>query len=361
MALHPRHILAVVFTAALIAAPLAAHAAPSLPPTGPAVHSETATDTPTLRAIQLERTCTDTQAELTGIGSRLAVVSGEIARQANVLSTAQSELASAQATYDAHIVAMYESGDYDVFAILLDARSFTDFVARLELMTSVLEADTATLQEVSIVAAQAQFQSGQLDMLRSLQTTLLTEHDQLTQSYNAANSELTGLTPTLPPASQTLIQTMQAKDADYRAVWQAASVPLGAPVPTVHASVSPNKPFFVSSSFHYTTYRSTATKFTAVAGVYDSGFDGRQTASGELFNSADFTCASSTRPIGTWLAITRTDATTKAVRRIIVVVNDTGPYTDGQQMQLSRAAADALGLTTLGADTVSCQVVRPLP
>jgi rare lipoprotein A (peptidoglycan hydrolase) len=358
---HPRLILATIFAAALIAAPLTAHAAPSLPPSGPEVHSETATDTPTLQAIQLERSCTDTQAELTGIGSRLAVVSNEIARQANVLSTAQSELASAQATYDARIVAMYESGDYDLFDILLDARSFTDLTARLELMTRVLEADTATLEEVSIVAAQAQFQSGQLDMLRTLQTTLLSEQNQLTQTNSAANSQLTGLIPTLPAASQTLIQTMRAKDADYHAAWQAASVPLGTLVPTVHVSVSPYKPLFLSSSFHYRKFRSTTAKFTAVAGVYDSGFDGRETASGELFNSADFTCACTTRPIGTWLAITHTDPATNSMKRIVVVVNDTGPYTDGQQMQLTRAAADALGLTALGVDSVSCQVVRPLP
>ena len=57
--------------------------------------------------------------------------------------------------------------------------------------------------------------------------------------------------------------------------------------------------------------------------------------------------------MGTWLALTRSD------KRIIVVVTDRGPYTEGQDLQLSRAAAQALDIADT--EAVRVEVVTPTP
>jgi rare lipoprotein A len=74
-----------------------------------------------------------------------------------------------------------------------------------------------------------------------------------------------------------------------------------------------------------------------VASWYGEEFHGRITASGEVFNQNDFTAAHRSFPFGTELIVTYND---KSVR---VRINDRGPYKKGRKLDLSKAAADALG------------------
>jgi len=68
-----------------------------------------------------------------------------------------------------------------------------------------------------------------------------------------------------------------------------------------------------------------------------------------LLSSETLTCASRTLPFGTVLALTR------GSRRVIVYVNDRGPYIAGRDLDLSKAAAAALGFS--GVATVQVEVV----
>jgi len=74
-----------------------------------------------------------------------------------------------------------------------------------------------------------------------------------------------------------------------------------------------------------------------VASWYGGEFHGRLTANGEVFNQNDFTAAHRSFPFGTELIVTYND---KSVR---VRINDRGPYKKGRKLDLSKAAADALG------------------
>ena len=65
-----------------------------------------------------------------------------------------------------------------------------------------------------------------------------------------------------------------------------------------------------------TRYRSTGRIETMVCSWYGNEFNGRPTASGQIFNEEDLTCASRTLPFGTRIALSRGDL------RIIVVVTD---------------------------------------
>ena len=89
---------------------------------------------------------------------------------------------------------------------------------------------------------------------------------------------------------------------------------------------------------------------TGRASWYGGGFRGSLTASGEVFDPNSYTAAHRTLPLGTQLTVRY------AGRAVQVTVNDRGPYTAGRELDLSRAAAQSLGLTSAGVDWVNYTV-----
>ena len=96
---------------------------------------------------------------------------------------------------------------------------------------------------------------------------------------------------------------------------------------------------------------------TGWANYYSDYFQGRQTAYGELYDRAQFTCAHRTLGQGTLLRITRTDNG----RSVVVRVNDKGPFTEGFVVSLSLAGALAIGLDEVGKARVQVDVVGYSP
>ena len=89
---------------------------------------------------------------------------------------------------------------------------------------------------------------------------------------------------------------------------------------------------------------------TGLASYYGTGFEGSMTASGEVFDPYGFTAAHRTLPFGTQLTVRY------GGRAVQVIVNDRGPYTGGREIDLSKGAADYLGLTSAGVDWVNYTV-----
>jgi rare lipoprotein A len=81
-------------------------------------------------------------------------------------------------------------------------------------------------------------------------------------------------------------------------------------------------------------------RLSGTACYYSAFFDGRKTASGEIYRSSRLSAAHQTLPFGSWVEI-RARATGKTVR---LKVNDRGPFAGGFVLDLSRAAARALGV-----------------
>jgi len=90
------------------------------------------------------------------------------------------------------------------------------------------------------------------------------------------------------------------------------------------------------------------------ASYYAAKFDGRRTASGERFSSAEMTAAHRTLPFGTMVRVTNV-ATGKSV---VVRINDRGPFSAGRMIDVSRAAAEELGLVARGHGTVELAVIE---
>ena len=83
--------------------------------------------------------------------------------------------------------------------------------------------------------------------------------------------------------------------------------------------------------------RPTGEVITGTASWYGPGFDGRPTASGAIYDMEAWTCAHKTLPFGTMLLVSAHG------RQVLVIVNDRGPYHADWVLDLSHAAAVALG------------------
>ena len=81
-----------------------------------------------------------------------------------------------------------------------------------------------------------------------------------------------------------------------------------------------------------------------IASWYGDEFDGKPTASGEVYDSSLFTAAHPTLPFGTMLIVTNM----QNMRQVTVRVNDRGPFVAARIIDLSRAAAEVLDMLTTG-------------
>jgi rare lipoprotein A len=81
-----------------------------------------------------------------------------------------------------------------------------------------------------------------------------------------------------------------------------------------------------------------------MASWYGPKFHGRRTANGEVFNMYQLTAAHRTLPLGSWVHVTNLENG----RSIEVRVNDRGPFVRGRIIDLSYAAARAVGMVRQG-------------
>lgn len=85
-----------------------------------------------------------------------------------------------------------------------------------------------------------------------------------------------------------------------------------------------------------------------VASWYGAEFHGRPTASGEIFNMYDYTCAHREYPFGTKLRVLNL----QNGKEVTCIVNDRGPFVPGRDIDLSYASAKKIDLIGQGTATV---------
>ena len=81
-----------------------------------------------------------------------------------------------------------------------------------------------------------------------------------------------------------------------------------------------------------------------LASWYGGKFQGRRTASGEIYDKNKFTAAHKTLPFGMLVKVTNMENGKSATVRI----NDRGPFVEGRIIDLSQAAATEIGMTGKG-------------
>ena len=88
---------------------------------------------------------------------------------------------------------------------------------------------------------------------------------------------------------------------------------------------------------------------SGAASWYGPRFHGKRTANGEKFNTNALTAAHKTLPFGTRVTVVNE----RTGRSVVVRINDRGPYAHGRVIDLSKAAAQAVGISGVGQVTLA--------
>ena len=109
---------------------------------------------------------------------------------------------------------------------------------------------------------------------------------------------------------------------------------------------------FALSSLSAEVYRE-----KALVSYYAGDFHGKKTSNGEYFNMNDYTCANKSLPFNTILKVTNlSNGLSVQVR-----VNDRGPFVTGRELDLSKAAAQKIGMIKSGTAYVRIEIVKKGP
>ena len=92
---------------------------------------------------------------------------------------------------------------------------------------------------------------------------------------------------------------------------------------------------------------------SGMASYYADEFNGRRTANGERFDNTAMTAAHPSLPFGTLIEVTNM----RNGKKVVVRVNDRGPYTHARVLDLSRNAARQLGMHNTGTAKVKVAVL----
>ncbi|ROM00783.1 hypothetical protein BK640_16785, partial [Pseudomonas protegens] len=92
---------------------------------------------------------------------------------------------------------------------------------------------------------------------------------------------------------------------------------------------------------------------TGTASYYGARHHGKRTASGEPFDQNGLTAAHRELPFGTRVQVTNQGNG----KSVVVRINDRGPHTRGRLIDLSRAAAQQLGMLRSGTAKVRIQAL----
>ncbi len=89
---------------------------------------------------------------------------------------------------------------------------------------------------------------------------------------------------------------------------------------------------------------------------YGKAFHGKKTASGEPFDRYQFTAASKSYPIGTYVKVTNL----RNSKWVVLRVNDRGPYVGKRILDVSEGAANMLEMKARGVEKVKIEPIAPV-
>lgn len=286
------------------------------------------------RAQRLGDAVTELERDLSALNETRDRLANEIARSSAEIGILETGVNDAEERYqealDRYVeraVAAYKSGPTEDLALLLSTTTIDDFftmvqvqqrAARddqeaLELLRSTKEAAERVQQEIDERKQRLLQQSARVETLAGqIESRLNARRDvlgELTQEVERLEEVARAATADAPSPDSAFLDLLQPSGP-------APGIPEG--------------------------FAGTGVTFAGIASWYGPGFEGNPTASGDIFDPTLFTAASLDLPLGTWLYVTR------GGRGVVVLVNDRGPYIDDRVLDLSQAAAEAIGITGLG-------------
>jgi rare lipoprotein A (peptidoglycan hydrolase) len=316
-----------------------------------AIRPATAADLDALRA-RAQRAAdevTELEHRLASLRTRQARLEASIdvaSRRIGVLEVNRQETdaayRTARAEFVTRAVAAYKEGTVSKLDVLLSAHSLADLVV-LE-KASGRSAELASESLDVLLAARTDAEAAQ-DALEQRKARLLAakaEVDEVTSEMAATVAERRRVAARLAAEVEALeAEARRQARIAARAAAEEAADPLG--------DVLARGPNGRPSSGIPAGFIGTGVTFEGIASWYGPGFEGNPTANGDIFDPDKFTAASRDLPLGTWLYVEH------GGKGVVVYVNDRGPYIEERILDLSQAAAEAIGIGGLG--WVKCEVV----
>jgi rare lipoprotein A (peptidoglycan hydrolase) len=266
------------------------------------------------------------------LAKKVVKVTAEIGVLENEIHDANAAVSAARDQYIDRAVEAYKTGSVTRLALLLSADSLGELMTMAEatLNAGQIEGDAVTELEAArteVLNAQARLDERKGFLLQA-QTQAQALSVQITDTIDQRRSRLSELSARIDE-----IEAQARQAAEVAATAQ--NVDVGAELLKILQPAGPSDDIpkgFVS----------TGVTFEGVASWYGPGFEGNHTASGQVFDSSLYTAASKELPLGSWLHVSHDG------KGVVVLVNDRGPYVEGRILDLSHAAAQAIGIGGLG-------------
>ena len=125
------------------------------------------------------------------------------------------------------------------------------------------------------------------------------------------------------------------------------------PRPEPRARYGNHSPYTVNGKTYHVRASARGYRERGRASWYGSKFHGRTTSSGEPFDMYKVSAAHKTLPLPSWVEVTNLDNG----RKLVVRVNDRGPFKDGRIIDLSYAAAVKLDVLDAGTAPVEVRAL----
>ena len=114
------------------------------------------------------------------------------------------------------------------------------------------------------------------------------------------------------------------------------------------------KPYKIGNNWYKPLMDARGFKQRGLASWYGKYFHGKKTANGEIYNMYALSAAHKTLPLGTWVRVRRLDNG----KALDVRINDRGPFVKGRIIDLSRGAAEKIGIIDEGLTHVAIMALK---
>lgn len=266
------------------------------------------------------------------LDARVTRVTAEIGVLESEIHDANAAVSEARERYIDRAIEAYKTGSVTRLALLLSADSLGELMTMAEATLSAGEIEGEVVEELEAARTKVEAAQAQLDVRKQsllvAQNQALVLTGQISDTLEARRAKLAAMTDQ--------IAELEAQAREAALVSAAAqNIDVGAELLKILQPSGPSRG--IPDGF-----ASTGVTFEGIASWYGPGFEGNPTASGQIFDPSLYTAASKELPLGTWLHVSHEG------RGVVVLVNDRGPYVGDRILDLSHAAAQAIGITGLG-------------
>ncbi|MEX2588514.1 MAG: RlpA-like double-psi beta-barrel domain-containing protein [Actinomycetota bacterium] len=290
------------------------------------------------RIYSVGNTIAQDEAEVATLRERINLAEGHVAEL-------ESQMTQVRKASNDRARRMYMNGPANILSVLFNATSFGDLPRVRVFFESLAEEDGATIIEANRLKEDLEIEkaelAGAVQELRGRVERLDAERADLQDTRQQRASSLAQLKEAIEQAQEAEQAVLAARAAAVKEPEPSGSCTPGiaARDQKLAALLNWYSPATGGSGLMPDKLSPSGVVTSGEASWYGPGFDGCRSASGATFYEAQMTAASLSLPMGTLLKVTH------GGKAVVVVITDRGPYAHGRVLDLSRAAAEALGLS----------------